>query len=241
MSSKNNDLTNLLKKYTVNSKYKGEAKTYDQYIRSKGVNKKSYYSAIESAIANKEKNLSSYGAVAEKLSDKGISGGYSERLDEITRNNFSDKLADLSTQSAKEDAKMQSGYLDYLEKYAKSQNSIKSKVTEQLFKNDFIDTDAAYSLALASGLSESAAKEVSTTVYSAVRTKIIENILSSVAALTMSPDTAEMVAKDKGLNEDDVKYVKERAEQYYKNAGAGAKDYLDYLEGLGGKTTISFK
>ena len=216
------------------------AKSYSDYVRENGGDyKTSYLSGVKKALTGYKQSLSGYGKTAESLADSGVLGGYAERINDIAKESLSGSLNKLNTEKEAKESQLLAGYSKYLEQYQKQRNNLKQSVTDKLIKEEILNRDALYSYGIGAGLTESEASEVSESVYGALRLKVMGDILRQVAALSLDPERAIMLATDKGLDRDDIETVRERAKEYYSVSYAD-DDYLNYLESIGNKTTSTF-
>ena len=233
-------LEGYLKKALATVPYVSGAKSYSDYIKDTGSSYKSDYSrAMQKAALNYTKRLAGYGATAEGLANAGISGGYAARLDDMAKESYIGEAEALYENKAAAESELLSGYRKYLESFTKQRDTLKKNVREQLMKGEVISPDSLYSYGIGAGLTEAEAKEISDSVYKSLRLKVMGDILSRVASLTLDPERAVMLATDKGLNRSDVDLLRKRALEYYSPSTTDSS-YLDYLESIGNKNTSTF-
>ena len=230
-----------LESYIKNSLGKiNGAKSYSDYVKEDGGGyKKSYLSGVQKALTGYKQSLSGYGKTAEKLADGGVLSGYAERINDIAKESLLGSIDKLNSEKEAKASRLLTGYTKYLEQYQKQRDSLKQSVTDKLIKEEILNRDALYSYGIGAGLTESEASEVSDRVYGSLRLKVMGDILRQVAALSLDPERAIMLATDKGLDSDDIETVRKRAKEYYSVSYAD-DDYLDYLESIGNKTTSTF-
>ena len=220
--------------------YVSGAKTYSDYVKDKGSSYKSNYaSAMQKAALSYKRKLPTYGSTAESLADAGIYGGYADRLNDLAKESYYDDAEAIYGERLAAENELLSGYRKYLESFSKQREALKKNVREQLMKGENINPDSLYSYGIGAGLTEAEAEEIGNSVYKSLRLKVIGDILSRVASLTLDPARAVMLATDKGLNSSDVDLVKKRALEYYSPSNTDSS-YLDYLESIGNKNTATF-
>lgn len=216
------------------------AKSFTEYVKQiNPTYRKKYSSGFNQAALGYKKGLSGYGSNAELLSDRGINGGYAERLNDISLGNFNSAIKKLGEERNEDKGSLIKGYEDYISGLEQDRESLKERIQDKLLKEEIINPKALYSYGVGAGLSENEANEIAENVYNALRLKVMGDILSRVASLSLDPAGAITLATDRGLKTSDVNLVRKKAKQYYTSYADSS--YLDYLENIANKTTGTFK
>ena len=216
------------------------AKSYERYVKENGGDyKKSYFKGVGNALKKYRSKLSGYGSLAENIAADGLTGGYSERVNRLAREELDGNLDYLGEQKDAKESQLLTGYSKYLESVKKQREALKQNIANRLIGEEILNSEALYSYGIGAGLTESEATEVRDSVYNALRLKIMGEILSQVAALNLDPERAILLATDRGLNTEDVNTVRKKALEYYSPTYADDA-YLDYLESIGNKNTSTF-
>ena len=194
-----------------------------------------------------------YGRGGERLSSLGLSNsGYAQYLSEISERRKSELLKNESVGIDTSD----SGYADYLSKYVNRATTLYEKenasdekkraevarerekyeqlrlsVSDRIVKDEVINYDKAYALALSMGLDSTdavtVAKEASDKAHEKIRLEVLEKIILN----DLSSDKALAYAMSRGLTEDDADILSKAAKEINEDIRYGelSKTYLDYL------------
>ncbi len=226
-----------LKKYVEKrlkeSPYKLEAKSLSEYLGT-ALTDGNYKDALARTI------LDSYSSSGELLNEAMKPGGrrsdgYGERLVDILKARTEESLDRITKAKEKRDINALHGYLDYVSKLESTQTDLKQRAVNKLLDVKLYSREALRSYAMGMGLIDSDAKEISDSVYKSKVEKIEKEILSAVDKLTSTPDDAERVAREYGLDEDDVIRIKNSAEKLYEKYAPATDETLGELESAASK------
>lgn len=242
MSNKLTTLEDFMKKYIENRAATSGAMTYDAYKYGQGANyDRDYAKAVESLYAKTSKTSAGYGQNYQALSNKGLqNSGYSEYIDELSDRSFSKGLTALKGERDLEEAKTIKGYSDYLERYAKEQNALKSAVSSHLISTGVVNLDEAVAYGLSLGLSREDAIAIGQSVYSANKQKVFNDIIAQVATLGLDRDGAIALAKRMGVTDGDAEAFGDEVEDMLKHYSSVSEGYLEYLSQRSQKNTKTF-
>ena len=234
-------LKDVEKKYEELLK-ENDAVSYADYAREAlAENEESFAKQRLSALAQKGMSASDYGSAAERVGRLGLSGGgYSGFVKSKLQARASAKLGSIDGEERAASTSIKKSYLSYLEDYGKKQDALRRSITKTLSSKRVLDPEEIYAYARAAGLSSSSAKGLYDSVYGAVSQSVKNEILSKVYMNEITPDIAASYAKGVGLTGADVEAIREAALKYRREYASYSQDYLDYLESLSDKNTVSY-
>ena len=245
-------LEEFIKEYVDKKIEDGEIKGVGDYAISKlskpvdrGITEGKLFASLASGAE--------YGRGGERLSSLGLSdSGYARYISEISEK----QKADLLKQKTVGYDGTNSGYSDYLAKYVSRATSLYEKeaasdekkraevarerekyeklrttVSDRIIKDELINYDKAYALALSMGLDSTdataVAKEASEEAHEKIRLEVLEKIILN----GLSSDKALTYAMSRGLTEDDADILAEAAKEINEDIERNelSKTYLDYL------------
>lgn len=242
MSKKKTNLEDFLDSYIKNREIKNRALSYGDYLRNtNGEYKSGYYKGRLSAAIDRKSADRKYGASRESLASSGLIGsGYAEHLKSLTGAKYKSSITSLDEQLKSNEAKAKSGYYKYLSDYDASQTALKGKVLESLIGNEVINTDEAYDYAISAGLAPEAAAATSQSAHNEVRKRLRLKVISDMFKRELSPELAADYARELGLGDEDAEDLAKIAEKYRNDFDGFSKEYLEYLESVGNKTTGTY-
>ncbi|MBQ7363205.1 MAG: hypothetical protein IJW48_02015 [Clostridia bacterium] len=243
MSKSQSSLEKFLENYIKNKKITNSEDSFDEYRAKNAEDYGAEFSrGVEDAYVEAMKARADYGRNAEAIFSSGLSrSGYAERQRELSGETYEKRIAELIDKRNLAEARTVLGYADYLEDYNREQSSLMKSVRAELIKNGIINTERAYEYALGAGLSDERALEVSVGIYSAVKDKIIADLIEKVITFRLDAESAAELAKKYGLDEGDTAYVKSEAEKLLGKEYEASHDALRELEEEADRTTSSFK
>lgn len=242
MDKTKSSLEKFLENYLKNKRITNSADSFDEY-RAKNAHDYDgeYARGVESAYVKSMKANADYGAKAERIFSSGLSGsGYAERQRQLSGEGYQKQLEELLGERSSAHESTVRGYADYLEDYGKRQGSLMKTVRSELIKNGILNEEKAYEYALGAGLTDERAREVSAGLYSALKDKIVADLIDKVITFRLDPDGAAELARKYGLNEEDTEYVRQEAERLRGESITPSDDALRELEKKADKATTTF-
>ena len=241
MPSQKSSLEKFLENYLNNKKITNKEDSFEDYKRKNLPDYDAEYAKeAESAYVNALLSRANYGATAEKLHSMGLGGsGYMARQSELSNDKYEKALERLMGKRRESEESARRSYSDYLESYRNKESSLMKSVRGELIKNGIINTERAYAYALGAGLSDEKARELSLGVYSALRDKVIADLLDRVITYRLDPASASRLAEEYGLNDTDREYVRSEAEKQRGKGYTPSNSELSALEREADRTTGS--
>ena len=187
------------------------------------------------------RELGAFGATGEDLESRGLgNSGYAAYLKGKLGTGLNEALAEVDEEYRIKEAKAKGGYLGYLADFDKEQMKLRENTVSELVSAQVLDVDKIYAYAEAKGLSGKAAKGLYESVYNAIGTKLKKEIVDKIHAGFISPYSASLYAKELGLNNADIAEIEQLAARYASKLSENSSGYLDYLESLASKNTVSY-
>ena len=204
---------------------KNRALSYGEWLRQFDAEESD---ALKAARTKREKGSPVYGAAAEKLIDRGLSGtGYANYLREKNEEAYRAAARGIRKQSDPDERGNRDGYLAYLQKWETSQDELMQKTLSGLAESKTSGIDDAYADALAAGLSDERAKIVSRVAPSVARygMRRLREGSSGVLAVSLSAglsgEEAELLARACGVSLADAKKLRGTVESSLSGGSAG--------------------
>ena len=157
-NNSNVTLEDFIKKYNASKKKK--QKTYSQYLREIGdTSEADYAEAVNEAEKEYDRARSGYGMTGELLGRKGLNGsGYASYLDANAYSELQNSKREAEKARSDTQKKNRSSYGSYLQNEESEQNRLFGDTVDSIYKYGSDNNDAAYKLAVASGLDEESAR-----------------------------------------------------------------------------------
>ncbi len=221
----------FVENYIQNKKRAATADSYQDWVRSNGVDSGELYrNAIRDISGDYSRAKSEYGTRAEKLGELGLSAsGYSDYLSGKAYSEMQKRKDSARSAYSDNERKNISGYQKYLEEKSEEAARLYDNVVSEITAAKIISYDAAYEYALNSGLSEefaaSAAKKASDAAHKALRNEVINTIITR----NFEDVQAREYALAMGLSEYEAEELGEYAFKINQSVHY-SDDYLEYLE-----------
>ncbi len=234
-------LEDFFKMYLENRNRENDPYTYENYKRQRGSTYDTdYYSALTSAMA--ENRGREHGQASEKLAERGLlGGGYAEHLGSLEGVSYDTRKAALTKERDRRAAGERRGYLRYLDSYNRNQDRIRQNVVKLLIEEEQTDANEIYRYAVEAGLNSTTARSIISSVRTVTRDKVRTRILEDVYAYKITPAAAEARAKEFGLDNEDILYIKKATEKFKIEYQNFSNSYLEFLEDQANKTTYSYE
>lgn len=231
MSSKTESLSAFLEKYLRSKNTEVGAMSFAEYeTLNPNLQKSGYLNALEKRYSERARNKSYYGKSAEALANASLTAsGYSAFLEREANLASDAEVGEKYALYKAADAENMTGYLNYLDNYAKEIRKLKTSVSDSLIKNNVVSKDEAYEYALGAGLSESDALAISKNVYGTARRNLLNTVTERITDFELDAEGAKLYARTLGFDEEDVDYVGKYAEALIERRGEGGEDYIEYL------------
>lgn len=233
------ELEKFLKEYIKNREISNGPDSFETYKRESGKEYDQAYSrAMNEALV--KGRVSKYGAGAEAVLDKGISGGYLSHLEAKRGDEYQERVREITDARDESMAQAKRGYLSYLDTYGRKQDRIRNSLVVRLIEDEVYDPNDIYEHAINAGLNLKEATATIGFVQSGTRSAIKKRLLDMVFNLTISPEDAAARAAEYGLPKEDIDYILEETKkyrQYYKDYADGV---IAGIEDEGSKSTGSY-
>ncbi len=220
-------LEEFIENYLQNKKKENTATGYEDWLKTNGIqSEKIYADSIRDITGDYKRTRSEYGAVAEGLSNIGLtSSGYSDYLSGQAYSNMQKRKAGAISKYAENEAKNRTGYAEYL----KERGEKYEKVLAGAQKSGIVNLEDAFSYALAAGLDNESAALLAKTVSDREKKRLRDSALDAIIKNKFNKKQAHEYALSLGLGEDVAKELAEYA--YTMNSSAYySSDYLDYIK-----------
>ena len=231
--STSTSLEDFIKTYLENKTIANQKDSYESWAAKMGVDSKGIYERrLTDASTDYMKSKAEYGKISEALAGNGLSGsGYSDYItsraysdyqrakdnafSEYSENEIKNRLG-YSNYVKETDGKHDSLIKDYVGYLVKLENSDRDNAyidtLTNIGKQNIIDYDTAYKLALESGLDETLAASVAEIGTSIVKNGIKTKVMDSVVRYSMNEDEARQYALSLGLDADTAEEIAEYAD-----------------------------
>ena len=245
-------LEEFIKEYVDKKIADGEIKSVGDYAISK-LSRPDERSAADGKLFASLASGAEYGRSGERLSSLGLSdSGYARYLSEISKKQKAELLKKKTAGYDRTD----SGYADYLSKYVNRATNLYEKenasdekrraevarerekyeqlritVSDRIIKDELINYDKAYALALSMGLDSTDASTVAKAASDEAHEKIRLEVLEMIILNDLSSEKALAYAMSRGLTEEDADILAEAAKEINEDLKYDdtSKTYLDYL------------
>lgn len=216
---------------------KNRSKTYEEYVLERGINAKADLLEAEASIkADTAVADTDYGALAEGLGKKGLSGsGYEDYMRSRVNLNAKGRLAAAMHASELTDYEGRSGYAKYMSDYEALQEKLSKSIIEKLSLEEYPDYDTMLNYAINAGLDGERAKIAASTSFKTAKDNSVYRAIAFAQNNGLSAYRAKKYALSEGLSYEDASrvydavklLVSDTYEQYYT---LGAEEYIDYLK-----------
>lgn len=220
-------LEEFIENYLQNKKKENTATGYADWLKTNGIqSEKIYADSIRDITGDYKRTRSEYGAVAEGLSDIGLtSSGYSDYLSGQAYSNMQKRKAGAISKYAENEAKNRTGYAEYL----KERGEKYEKVLSAAKKSGIVELEDAFGYALAAGLDNESAALLAKTVNDTHKKELRDSALEAILRNKFNKKQARQYALSLGLGEEVANELAEYA--YTMNSSAYySNGYLDYIE-----------
>lgn len=192
---------------------KVRAKTYREWLEQ---NAAPDDLSLQRATVARAKGSPDYGARAERLSDRGLSGsGYADWLRERNESEYRREIARIREKTAAKGSESRKGYLKYLSDWETAQDKLLQKTLSRLGSARVSGIDDAYAEALSAGLTADRARLVSK-IAPALKENGERRLRQGLAGLLavslaagLSGGDAERLARAYGFSAGDAKKLRE--------------------------------
>ena len=224
-------LRDFVKSYVQNQEYKTSDEDYRRWLKENGIDSERIYAdSIRDITSDYKMAKSEYGALAESLSNLGLTAsGYSDYLNGKAYSEMQKRKEGARSKYAENEEKNRKGYSEYVAELAKAEKSSYDNVVSSITAAGIMDYDEAYSFALSQGLSESSAELAAKSASDNVRRKTRESALKTIIGQSFGKSQAREYSLALGLSKTEAEELAEYADKinrqpYY------SSDYLEYLK-----------
>jgi len=194
---------------------KNRSLTYAEWLGQNGAPRDG--TELKTARTKRDKNAPDYGAAAQAISDRGLSGsGYADYLREQNEEAYRKASAGVAEKTAATDDGK--GYLAYLKDWETAQDKLMKKTLSTLSSTRVTNVADAYADALSAGLTDERARLVSRVAPSLGKygTRRLRQGIAGVLAVSLSAGLsgaeAELLARAFGISEEDAKKLRQTVE-----------------------------
>jgi len=224
-------LKDFVENYVKNKQKSDGKESYERWLRRNGIDSYGIYSdAIRDISTDYKRSVATYGSVAEKLGELGLSSaGYSDYIGAKAYSEMQRSKEEARGALAKNEAKNRTGYAEYLESKEKEAKSDYTETVKEITDANIMNYDEAYAYAVSKGLSTEAAALAAKAGGDAVHKKMRAAVLSVIVNQNYNRKQAAEYATALGLGEEEAAELAKYAD-VINASGYYTKDYLEYLE-----------
>ncbi len=212
-------LEDFIKTYLNNKIIAGEGESYENWVKSVGINSDALYA---NDIANIDSEYmrakSEYGVNAERLGQLGINGGYSDYLNgkaysemQKSKNQAKDRylenerknLSDYSAYKSENESKMQD-YIQLLIDEKNNTNKLYADVMQRITDGRITDYNIAFNYAVNAGLDKTQAAALAKTAIEDSSKKRKADIMQTIVNSLMNEKQARNYALGLGLSKEEA-------------------------------------
>lgn len=230
-SEKNETLEDFVKTYVQNKAKSSSKESYEDWLRTNGVNSKEIYSdSIKDITADYERAKSGYGRKAETLSGLGLTtSGYSDYLASSAYSLMQKRKAGAQNKYSENEIANRKAYSDYIKEISDADSKAYKNVVNTISNEGIVDYEKAYTYAVNAGLSEENAKLAAETASEIARRNLKQSAMKTIISRYFNTNQAREYALALGLSSEDAKELAEYASTINKYSHYDS-DYLEYLK-----------
>lgn len=204
-------------------------KSYEDFLSEQESNPTAkYYDSLGRIEREFRTQSSTYGAGAEALDEKGLSGsGYASFLDAKSERRRAAQIADAKSTLQKEDARLKGSYESYLANEKKQLYTLENRAQSTILSTETVDLALALDIARSAGFPEEQANAVAQRAVALNVNKKKVAIMDYVRKQMISPESAVLYGEAYGLPKETLEELRAYAEKVQKrNEGEKLDDIL---------------
>ena len=199
--------------FITQKKRENNPQSFSTWMRKSGTQMKNTLTPDKSAVV-KIKSAPTHGRAAEGLFGKGLSNsGYARFLADEAERSFQNAKKVYAEDSASTLEKNLSGYAKYLTSHEEGQASLRKQMIERIGRGESFDTEGAYQIAIAAGLTEENARAAATLGVAAAKERATSRLLEMILEQRLQAARVTEYARSMGFNDEEVERFAAYAKQ----------------------------
>ncbi|MBP3592490.1 MAG: hypothetical protein J6K14_08415 [Clostridia bacterium] len=199
--------------FITKKKRENEPGSFSVWMRKHGTELKNELTPDKAATI-KAKSAPTHGTNAEALFDKGLTGsGYARFLADEADRSFKAAKQNYDRDAASTLEKNLSGYARYLTSHREAQDTLRKQMIERIGRGESFDTEGAYQIAIAAGLTEENARAAATLGVAAAKERATSRLLEMILEQRLQAARVTEYARSMGFNDEELERFAAYAKQ----------------------------